>query len=196
MHDLVTAGYGALGALVVAVFTLWLTERIRNKSDERTARAVAEAVLAAQCDALLLALFDLRAAAMTNRMLWEGPAERWRSFLLALLAATGGYSRPPNDAAEWRRMGSAAGEVARALAADRLAVRQRLTALNVESSRLAAASVPLYRHSNARLRAAVDAVVTSATSLPVNEDQLDRAVGEFGRAVRALLPSWMAPPAS
>lgn len=190
-EDLINTGAGAIGALLVALITWWITERSRNKSEAAKERAVAEATLGAQADALILAVAELQAAAMTNRIFWEGPAERARSLVLALMAAAGGYARSDPDGPEWRRIGAAFGEVGRVLGSDRIATKTAVSTVKVELGRLVATAVPLMRHPDGRVRTATEHVIDAAAKTQSRDQAaITMAMHEFGAAVRAVLPSW------
>jgi hypothetical protein len=188
--QLIAAGLALVGAALVALLTWWLTEHSQRKAEAEKERAVAAALLGAQSDALLLAVIDLQAAATANRIFWEGPAERARSFLLALMAAVGGYARSDPEGPDWRRFGAAFGEVGSVLGRDRIATKTALSSVKVELGRLAAAAVPLMRHPDARIRTATAQVMEAATSRVGDTEAINTAMGEFGAAVRAVFPSW------
>lgn len=194
-EELISAGLTLVGAVLVALLTWWLTERSRDKADTAKDRAVADALLATQADAVVLAVVSLQASATTNRTLWDGPAERARTFLLASLAAVGGYARHGDNVPEWRRFFSAFGEVSTILAQDRIAAKQATAGMTAEVSRLAAATVPLMRHPNAAIRDATELVIARATEGGGrNTSDLEAAMRQFGQAVRAVLPTWTSAP--
>lgn len=74
--QLTTVGPALLGAVLVALLTWWLTEHSQDVAEAAKERAVAEALLGVQSDALLLAVIDLQATARTIHILWESKAER------------------------------------------------------------------------------------------------------------------------
>lgn len=192
--ELITAGLALIGAALVAVLTWWLTEHSRNVAEAAKERAVAEALLGAQSDALLLAVIDLQIAARTNHVLWESKAETASTVLLALGAAAGGYARSDADVPQWRRMWVAWGEMSQVVFRDRIAKKNAISTVKVELGRLAAAAVPLMRHPDARVRTATEHVMEAATANTMDQAAVGTAMREFGEAIRAVLPSWSTPP--
>lgn len=188
--QLIAAGLALVGAALVALLTWWLTEHSRNKAEAEKERAVAAALLGAQSDALLLAVIDLQAATTVTRTFWEGPAERARTFLLALMAAAGGFARSNPDGPDWRRFAAAFSEAGSVLGRDRIAAKTAISSMKVELGRLAAAAVPLMRHPDARIRTATEQVMEAATSGSGDTAAINTAMREFGAAVYAVLPSW------
>ncbi|MEQ6028252.1 hypothetical protein SOM70_37510 [Streptomyces salinarius] len=79
--------------LLVNATIAFFAWRLTNLSRDRADRAAQKESLRAQADALTVAVLDLRHAAASNRILWEGPSERGRSFLLALMSHAGGVAR-------------------------------------------------------------------------------------------------------
>ncbi|WP_030815989.1 hypothetical protein [Streptomyces sp. NRRL S-337] len=78
-----------LSGAVIAVLASWLTSRARNRQDQQAEIGA----LRVQADAMTVAVVELQAAVAANRLLWDGPAERARSFLLAVMAAADGAAR-------------------------------------------------------------------------------------------------------
>ncbi len=78
---------------VIAVLAAWLTSRARNRQEQQAEIGV----LRVQADAMTVAVMELRGAAAANRLLWEGPAERGRTFLLTVLAFAGGAAQARID---------------------------------------------------------------------------------------------------
>ncbi|PNG17893.1 hypothetical protein C1J00_34060 [Streptomyces cahuitamycinicus] len=74
---------------IIAVLASWLTTRNRNRQDQQEEIGA----LRVQADAMTVAVVELQGAAAANHLLWEGPAERARSFLLATLAFFGGAAQ-------------------------------------------------------------------------------------------------------
>nr|WSX75947.1 hypothetical protein OH826_20090 [Streptomyces sp. NBC_00899] len=194
MKEVVIGSLLALvGAALVALMTWWLTEWSRDRAERQKDRAVQEALLAVQSDALLLAVVDLQTAATTNRILWEGPLERGQSFLLAAIAAGAECAASDHEGPEWRRMLRSLGAAGAVLGLDRIAVKTAVSGLKAELGRLAAATVPLMRHPDARICAATEQVMTAATAGDPSRAELETAMREFGQAVRAVLPAWSPP---
>ncbi|MFJ8637404.1 hypothetical protein [Streptomyces sp. NPDC093568] len=89
MEKLIELAGSLVSGAVIAVIASWLTVRARNRQD----RQEEIGALRVQADALTVAVAELQGAAAANRHLWEGPAERARSFLLATLAYFGGAAQ-------------------------------------------------------------------------------------------------------
>lgn len=94
-------GSSLASGAVIAVLASWLTSRARTRQDQQAESGA----LRIQADAMTVAVAELQAAAAVNRLLWEGPAERGRSFLLAVLAFCGAPPRPGPPAEQTRRAG-------------------------------------------------------------------------------------------
>ncbi|MCX4587715.1 hypothetical protein OOK40_32750 [Streptomyces sp. NBC_01481] len=171
-------------AMPVAVLSWWLTNKSRDQADAKAERATLEA----QADALILAVADLKATATTNHILWEGPVEQWRSFLLACLAAAGGYSRARLTGRGSDRLWGAAGLAAagRSLSQDRRDAKLATAGVTASAHRLAAAAVPLLRHPDRDLATATRRLVEAAHDVR-NPAQVDAAGEAFGQAVSAAL---------
>lgn len=194
-EQLVAAVLALVGGGIIAVLTWWLTERSRDHADAAKDRAVAEVILAQQSDAFLLAVIGLRASRDTNHFLWERLLEHGRSILLASLAAGGGWAQHDEDAPEWRRFLSAGGAASQILAQDRIAAKTATMGLKADLARLAAAAVPLMRHPDAGISTTTEKVLKAAIQGGGRATpRLDRALEQFGEAVRAVLPSWAANP--
>ncbi|GHH63453.1 hypothetical protein FHS35_002098 [Streptomyces umbrinus] len=172
-----------LGAISVALLTYWLTTRSRDRADKEAAKATLEN----QADALIVAVADVRVAAAANRILWEGPASRGRSFLLALLAGAGGTARGRvAGGSDGLSFAIGLGEVAHLLSRERRAVNQAIATVREPLLLLATAAAPLQRHSDAAVAEATAAVMAAATDIE-NTAGVAAAVESFGQAVRAAL---------
>ncbi|MEU0030646.1 hypothetical protein [Streptomyces sp. NPDC006335] len=170
-------------ALFSALFTYWLTKRVRARADRQEERAA----LQVQADALGVAMADVRAAAIVNHTLWESPASRGRSFLLALLACAGGAARGRvAGGTDGLSFAIGMGEAALLLSRERRASNQAIAAVREPLLRLATAAAPLLRHPNAQVADAAEAVLAAASNIE-NHASSDVAVAAFGRAVRAAL---------
>lgn len=73
----------------IAVLAAWLTNRSRNRQEQQCEIDA----LRVQADAMTVAVMELQGGAAANRPLWEGLVEHARTFLLAVLASTGGAAR-------------------------------------------------------------------------------------------------------
>lgn len=171
-------------SVAVAVLAWWLTERSRDRADAKGERAALEV----QADAMLVAVTELLAATKANGILWEGLAERGRSFLLASIAAGGGYSRARLSGRGpewlWHAVGLAA--AGRSLGEDRRATKRAIAAITTPLGRLAAAAAPLLRHPDRTLAEATQQLLDAAydTRRP---GRLEPAAETFKQAVRAAL---------
>lgn len=188
-NELIAAVLSVAGALAV----WWITDRSRDRQEAKKERAVAEATLSAQSDALALAVIELRTAAKIHRALWEGPMALFQSTFYAMLAAAGGMAQVGADAPTSHRLFSAIGALGRTLGQDSRTAKARTSELKVEVSRLTAAGVPLLRHQNAAIRTATENLLMAATAFHRNEAATDAAMVEFNDAIRTMLPSWSAP---
>ncbi|MFI1004916.1 hypothetical protein ACIP10_36045 [Streptomyces galbus] len=176
---------------VIAVLASWLTNRARNRQE----RQAEIGGLRVQADAMMVAVAEVQAAAAANRLLWEGPAERARSFLLATLAFFGGAAQARIAGGTDAQSGQVGlGRAAELLSRDRVASKQNAAALREPLSRAVTAAAPLMHCSD-------EAVVTTAerllSALSDVEDtaRLEAAMTAFGRAVSAATtpqPSWWA----
>jgi hypothetical protein len=188
--ELIAAVLALIGAALVAVLTGWLTERYRDKAEEKKDRAVADVQLATQCDSLVKAVLDFQTAAAMNRTLWEGWAEHGRVILLAVMAAGGGFVRPDRDALDWQRVLSAFGAAGRVIERERYASKAAVAGLKTEAAQLTAALVPLIRHQDSGIRRATEKIITASAQGLEDQEALNTAMWEFAEAVRAVLPSW------
>ncbi|MCL7430526.1 hypothetical protein [Streptomyces sp. YS415] len=82
MDKLIELASTLVSGAVIAVLASWLTSRARNRQEQHAEIGA----LPVQADALTVAVSELQGAAAANRLLWEGPAERGRTFLLTVLA--------------------------------------------------------------------------------------------------------------
>ncbi|MCX5097580.1 hypothetical protein OOK36_55075 [Streptomyces sp. NBC_00365] len=82
-----------LFALLAVYFGWWLSERARARADRDNGKAE----LNRQADALVVAVFDLRASAHTGYILWDRIVEHGRTILLASMAGVcGRWCRYPD----------------------------------------------------------------------------------------------------
>ncbi|MBD0844742.1 hypothetical protein [Streptomyces sp. TRM68416] len=149
-----------------------LTARARNRQDQQEEIGA----LRVQADALTVAVAELRGAAAANRLLWDGPAERARSFLLATLGFFGG-------AALARIAGGSdhlSAQVGMGQAADLLSRDRRASKQNAA----AAAAAPLMRSTDAAVAATTEQLLNACGDVE-NTERLEAALEAFGQAVRA-----------
>ncbi|MGY4935838.1 hypothetical protein ACWD7T_33020 [Streptomyces sp. 900116325] len=177
--------------LLIGVFLAYFGWWLANKSRDRADREAEKAALRAQADALIVAVVDLRHAAATNRILWEGPAERGRSFLLALLAGAGGVARAQVvGGSERLSITAGLGNAAEMLAGDRRASKEHTARVREPILRLATAAAPLLRHTDASVATATNELVTAAFADVENPTRVETTLEAFEGAVRsALQPS-------
>ncbi|MFI9052437.1 hypothetical protein [Streptomyces sp. NPDC053427] len=170
--------------LGLAYFGWWLA----NKSRDRADREAEKATLRAQADALTVAVLDIRHAAATSRILWEGPAERGRSFLLAALAYAGGAAHAQAAGGSDRlSLTAGLGNAAEILAGDRRASKEHTATVREPLLRLATAAAPLLRHPDADVATAANELADAALTETENATRIEAGLGAFERAVRAAL---------
>lgn len=165
----------------IAVLAAWLTNRSRNRQEQQAEIGA----LRVQADALTVAVAELQGAAAANRQLWEGPAERARSFLLAVLAFAGGAARARIAGGTDNLSGLVGlGQAAELLSWDRRATKQNVAAVREPLARAAAAAAPLMRYPDADVAATTEQLLNACTDIE-NTERLEAALEAFGQAVRA-----------
>jgi cysteine sulfinate desulfinase/cysteine desulfurase-like protein len=166
MDKLIELASTLVSGAFIAVLAAWLTNRSRNRQEQQAELGA----LRVQADALTVAVAELQGAAAANRLLWEGPAERARSFLLAVLAFAGGAARARIAGGTDNLSGLVGlGQAAELLSWDRRATKQTVAAVREPLARVAAATEQL-------LGACADVE---------NTERLEAALEAFGQAVRA-----------
>ncbi|MFF4391840.1 hypothetical protein ACFY0G_34445 [Streptomyces sp. NPDC001552] len=166
---------------VIAVLASWLTSRARNHQ-ERQAEIGA---LRVQADAMTVAVMELQGAATANRLLWEGPAERARSFLLTVLAFTGGAARARIAGGTNVQSGLVGfGQAAELLSRERVASKQTVAAVREPLIRAATAAAPLMRSSDPAVVTATEQLLNALSDVE-NTARLEAALEAFGQAVNA-----------
>lgn len=85
MDKLIELAVSVVSGGLVALLTWWLTTRSRDRQDEQRQREA----LRGHADALVVAVSDLRAAYVVNRMLWERWPEILRTVALTAIAVLG-----------------------------------------------------------------------------------------------------------
>ncbi|WP_406490730.1 hypothetical protein OHB06_01380 [Streptomyces sp. NBC_01604] len=132
---------------------------------------------------MTVAVVELQAAAATSRLLWEGPAERARLFVLAVMPLAGGAARARiagGTDAQCAQVGF--GRAAELLSRERLASKQNAAAVREPLTRAAAA--PLMRCSDPAVAAATEQLLNALGDVE-NTARLEPAMEAFGRAVNA-----------
>ncbi|MFG3132967.1 hypothetical protein ACGFZU_35365 [Streptomyces tendae] len=174
--------------LLVNATIAFFAWRLTNLSRDRADRAAEKESLRTQADALTVAVLDLRHAAATNRILWEGPAERGRSFLLALMSYAGGVARAQALGASDRlALTAGMGNAAETLAGDRRATKQHVATVREPVLRLATAAAPLLRHQDATVASTAAELTTAALAEGEDTARVEAALTAFESAVRAAL---------
>ncbi|MFF9192620.1 hypothetical protein [Streptomyces rochei] len=174
--------------LLVNATVAFFAWRLANLTRDRADRAAEKERLRSQADALTVAVLDLRHAAATNRILWEGPAERGRSFLLTLMSYAGGVARAQALGASDRlALTAGMGNAAETLAGDRRAVKQHVATVREPVLRLATAAAPLLHHQDATVASTAAELTTAALAEGEDTVRVDAALTAFESAVRAAL---------
>ncbi|WP_410540593.1 hypothetical protein [Streptomyces sp. KL2] len=176
---------------VVAVLTSWLTSRARNRQEQQAELGA----LRVQADAMTVAVVELRTAAAASRLLWEGPAERARTFLLAMMTCAGGAVRARiADGTDTQSVQVGFGRAAELLSRERVASKQAAAAVREPLTRAATAAAPLMRCSNPAVVTATEQLMRALANVE-DTARLEAALESFGRAVNAAIAprlSWWA----
>ncbi|MGY0071771.1 hypothetical protein ACWZEH_34500 (plasmid) [Streptomyces sp. QTS137] len=191
MEKLIELASTLASGAFIAVLATWLTNRSRNRQEQQAEIGA----LRVQADAMTVAVAELQGAAAANRLLWEGPAERARSFLLAVLAFAGGAARARIAGGTDNLSGLVGlGQAAELLSWDRRATKQTVAAVREPLARAAAAAAPLMRYPDPAVAATTEQLLGACGDVE-NTAQLEAALEAFGQAVRAATaprPSWWA----
>ncbi|MFE1522050.1 hypothetical protein ACFW9I_35510 [[Kitasatospora] papulosa] len=166
---------------VIAVLTVWLTNRSRTRQEQQAEIGA----LRVQADAMTVAVIEVQGAAVANRLLWEGPAERGRTFLLTLLAFAGGAARARVAGGTDVQSGLVGfGQAAELLSRERVAGKQIVAAVREPLTRAGTAAAPLMRCSDSAVVTATEHLLAALAAV---EDtvRLESALEAFGRAVNA-----------
>ncbi|MFF9157468.1 hypothetical protein ACF1AB_35195 [Streptomyces sp. NPDC014846] len=116
--------------------------RARNHQEQQAESGA----LRMQADAMTVAVMELQGAGATNRLLWEGSAERGRTFLLAVLTFAGGAARARIAGGTDMQSGlTGFGHAAELLSRERMASKQTAAAVREPLTRAATAAAPLMR---------------------------------------------------
>ncbi|MEV3993611.1 hypothetical protein AB0J57_32410 [Streptomyces sp. NPDC049837] len=142
MDKLIELAGTLFSGAVIAVLASWLTNRARNRQEQQAEVGA----LRVQADAMTVAVLKLQGAAAANRLLWEGPAERGRTFLLTVLAVAGGAVRARIAGGTDMQSGLVGfGRAAELLSRERMASKQTAAAIREPLTRAATAAAPLMR---------------------------------------------------
>ncbi|MFJ2217796.1 hypothetical protein ACIQVO_36750 [Streptomyces sp. NPDC101062] len=191
MDKLIELASTLVSGAFIAVLAAWLTNRSRNRQEQQAEIGA----LRVQADAMTVAVMELQGAAAANRLLWEGPTERGRTFLLAVLAFVGGAARARIAGGTDVQSGQAGfGRAAELLSRERVASKQSMAAVREPLTRAATAAAPLMRCSDPAVVTATEQLLNTLGDVE-NTARLEAALEAFGRAVNtATTPrlSWWA----
>lgn len=144
---------------------------------------------------MTVAVAELQGAAAANRLLWEGPTERGRTFLLTVLACMAGAARARIAGGTDMQSGLVGfGQAAELLSRERRASKQTAAAVQQPLVRVAAAAAPLMRCPDPAVAASTEQLLSAAGDME-NSARLAAALEAFGQTVRAATtprPSWWA----
>jgi cysteine sulfinate desulfinase/cysteine desulfurase-like protein len=165
----------------IAVLAAWLTNGSRNRQEQQAEIGA----LRVQADAMTVAVMELQGAAAGNRLLWEGPAERARTFLLTVLAFAGGAARARIAGGTDVQSGLVSfGRAAELLSREREASKQTVAAVREPLTRAATAAAPLMRCSDPAVVTATEQLLNALSDVE-DTARLEAALEAFGRAVTA-----------
>ncbi|WP_030423091.1 hypothetical protein [Streptomyces sp. NRRL F-5065] len=181
MDKLIELASTLVSGAFIAVLAAWLTNRSRNRQEQQAEIGA----LRVQADAMTVAVMELQGAAAANRLLWEGPAERARTFLLTVLAFTGGVARARIAGGTDVQSGLVGfGRTAELLSRERVASKQTVAAVREPLTRAATAAAPLMRCSDPAVVTATEQLLNALSDMD-DTARLEAALEAFGRAVNA-----------
>jgi len=181
MDKLIELASTLVSGAVIAVLASWLTNRARNHQEQQAEIGA----LRVQADAMTVAVMELQGAAAANRLLWEGPAERGRTFLLAVLAFAGGAARAQVAGGSDVQSGLVGfGRAAELLSRERVASKQTVAAVREPLTRAATAAAPLMRCSDPTVVTTTEQLLNALSNVE-DTARLEAALEAFGRAVNA-----------
>lgn len=181
MDKLIELASTLVSGALIAVLAAWLTNRSRNRQEQQAEIGA----LRVQADAMTVAVMELQGAAAANRLLWEGPAERARTFLLTVLAFTGGAARARIAGGTDMQSGLVGfGHAAELLSRERVASKQTVAAVREPLTRAATAAAPLMRCSDPAVVTATEQLLNALSDVE-DTARLEAALEAFGRAVSA-----------
>ncbi|MGC5000582.1 hypothetical protein [Streptomyces sp. DT195] len=171
-----------LGAVALAYFGWWLGDKARNRAERKADRAA----LRVQADALVVAVLDVRASALTGHALWDSIWEHARTALLASLVGAGGLVRAKAAGASDRaQIAAALGAAGEVIGRDRIASKQYAATVREPLRRLATAAAPLLHHSDTAVSESASTLMKAATTVKKDTTELDAALVAFHSAVTA-----------
>ncbi|WP_393053002.1 hypothetical protein [Streptomyces sp. LN549] len=181
MNKLIELASTLASGAFIAVLAAWLTTRSHNKQEQQAEIGA----LRVQADALTVAVMELQGAAVANRLLWEGRAERGRTFLLTLLAFSGGAARARIAGGTDAQSGLVGlGRAAELLSRERVGSKQIVAAVREPLTRAGTAAAPLMRCSDPAVVTATEQLLAALVAVE-DTARLEAALEAFGRAVNA-----------
>lgn len=181
MDKLIELAGTLVSGAFIAVLATWLATRSRDRQEQQAEIGA----LRVQADAMTVAVVELQGAAAANRLLWEGPAERARTFLLTVLVFSGGAARARIAGGTDLQSGLVGfGRAAELLSRERVASKQTVAALREPLTRAAIAAAPLMRSSDPAVATATEQLLNALGNME-NTAHLETAMEAFGRAVNA-----------
>ncbi|NED22277.1 hypothetical protein G3I31_30235 [Streptomyces sp. SID9913] len=181
MEKLIELASTLVSGAFIALLAAWLTTRSRNHQEQQAEIGA----LRVQADAMTVAVVELQAAAAASRLLWEGPAERGRTFLLTVLAFTGGAAQARVTGGTDLQSGLVGfGRAAELLSRERVASKQTVAAVQEPLARAATAAAPLMRCFDPAVVAATEHLLNTLSDVE-DTARLETALERFGRAVNA-----------
>ncbi|MER7187316.1 hypothetical protein ABT404_48995 [Streptomyces hyaluromycini] len=175
-HDLVTAAFGAAGALVVALSSQVVTEGLTRRREARAQRAADRAELQAQADELLAAVIALRAAGGMNDQLAGGLRPRLTAILHALAQGAAVAAGPGQP---FHRGLTGVGRVSEVVSQWDRESAVSAAGLVVPLSRLGAAVAPLMRNPDQALAGAAGKVLDTVVANYKDDEGTGRALAAF-----------------
>ncbi|MFD9503036.1 hypothetical protein [Streptomyces sp. NPDC060035] len=156
-----------------------MTSRSRNRQDQQAEIGA----LRVHASAIVAEVMEVQGAAAANRVLWEGPAERARTFLLTVLAFAGGAARARiSGGTDHQSALVGFGQVAELLSRELWFTKQTAVAAVREPLARVAAAGPLVWSSDPAVVFATEQLL-QATAEMENTARLEEALAAFGRAV-------------
>ncbi|AJE87491.1 hypothetical protein SLNWT_7115 [Streptomyces albus] len=176
MDKLIELASTLISGAFIAVLAAWLTNRSRNRQEQQAEIGA----LRVQADAMTVAVMELQSTATTNRLLWEGPTVRGRTFLLAVLAFAGGAARARIAGGTDAQSGLVGfGRAAELLSRERVASKQTVAAVREPLTRAATAAAPLMRSSDPAVVSATEQLLNALSDVE-NTAGLEAALEAFG----------------
>ncbi|MER5586551.1 hypothetical protein ABT090_33625 [Streptomyces asoensis] len=191
MDKLIELASTLVSGAFIAILAAWLTNRSRNRQEQQNEIGA----LRVHADAMTVVVVELQGAAAANRLLWEGPSERARTFLLTVLAFAGGAARARIAGGTDAQSGLVGfGRAAELLSRERVASKQSVATLREPLTRAATAAAPLMRCSDPAVVTATEQLLNALGDVE-DSVRLEAALGAFGQTINAATaprPSWWA----